>query len=142
MNTSERSGIKVCASQRKVAQTPMASLFGLIGGRSEMPTLTRHRDPHIPQECWRVYLGDIDVGMTSQCVGNPGAEPKWQWRCGFYPGSRPASARMEQRKPRGRGGSGFEVARRILAPVCTLWTASKVYATATLIDAAVRCLPR
>jgi len=54
-----------------------------------MPTLTRHRDPHIPQECWRVYLGDIDVGRTSQCVGNPGAEAKWQWRCGFYPGSRP-----------------------------------------------------
>ena len=44
---------------------------------------------YCPHECWRVYYGDINAGMISQCVGNPGAAPKWQWNCGFYPGSRP-----------------------------------------------------
>jgi hypothetical protein len=54
-----------------------------------MPALTRRRDRNLPQECWRIYYGDLHVGTIAQCVGNPGAAPKWQWRCGFYPGSRP-----------------------------------------------------
>jgi hypothetical protein len=54
-----------------------------------MPALTRRRDPDIPQECLRVYYGDLHAGTIAQCVGNLGASPKWQWRCGFYPGSRP-----------------------------------------------------
>ena len=54
-----------------------------------MPALTRRRDPDISQETWRVYYGDVHAGTIAQCVGNPGAAPKWQWRCGFYPGSRP-----------------------------------------------------
>jgi hypothetical protein len=31
----------------------------------------------------------MHVGTIMQCIGNPGAAPKWQWRCGFYLGSRP-----------------------------------------------------
>jgi hypothetical protein len=54
-----------------------------------MPALTRRRDPDVAQETWRIYYGDVLAGTISQCVGNPGASPKWQWRCGFYPGSRP-----------------------------------------------------
>jgi hypothetical protein len=27
--------------------------------------------------------GDVVVGMLAQCVGNPGAARKWEWRCGF-----------------------------------------------------------
>ena len=54
-----------------------------------MPSLTRRRDRNHPQECWRVYYGDVHVGTIMQCVGNPGAAPKRQWRYGFYPGSRP-----------------------------------------------------
>ena len=42
-----------------------------------------------PQETWRIYRGDARAGTIAQCVGNPGAVPKWQWRCGFYPGSNP-----------------------------------------------------
>jgi hypothetical protein len=53
------------------------------------PLLSRRRDRRLPQECWRVYYGDVDVGAMSECVGNPGAAPKWQWRVGFYPGSKP-----------------------------------------------------
>jgi hypothetical protein len=30
---------------------------------------------HIPQECWRIYHGDVHAGMIAQCVGNPGAAP-------------------------------------------------------------------
>jgi hypothetical protein len=54
-----------------------------------MPALTRRRDPDIAQETWRIYYGDVHAGTIAQCVGNPGAAPRWQWRCGFYPGSRP-----------------------------------------------------
>jgi hypothetical protein len=54
-----------------------------------MLALTRRLDPDVAQETWRVHYGDVQVGTIAQCVGNPGAAPKWQWRCGFYPGSRP-----------------------------------------------------
>jgi hypothetical protein len=54
-----------------------------------MPALTCRRDRNLPQECWRIYYDDVHAGSIAQCVGNPGAAPRWQWRCGFYPGSRP-----------------------------------------------------
>jgi hypothetical protein len=54
-----------------------------------MLAFTRRRDPDVAQETWRIYYGDVLAGTIAQCVGNPGAAPKWQWRCGFYPGSRP-----------------------------------------------------
>ena len=54
-----------------------------------MPALARRRDRNLPQECWLIYCGYVHAGTIAECVGNPGAAPKWQWRCGFYPGSRP-----------------------------------------------------
>ena len=54
-----------------------------------MPALTRYRDPDVAQETWRIHFDDVHVGTIAECVGNPGAAPKWQWRCGFYPGCRP-----------------------------------------------------
>ena len=65
--------------------TLTADLLGWWG----MPTLTRRRDPNVRQECWRVQFGDVVVSTIAQCVGNPDAAPRWQWRCGFYPDSRP-----------------------------------------------------
>jgi hypothetical protein len=56
--------------------------------RGPCPPLIR-RDPDVSQETWRINYGDVVVGTISQCVGNPGAAPRWQLRCGFYPGSRP-----------------------------------------------------
>jgi hypothetical protein len=53
-----------------------------------MPALTRRRYPE-RQDCWHVYFGDVHVGTIARSVGNPNAAPQWQWRCGFYPGSRP-----------------------------------------------------
>src|SRR5246127_4095549 len=69
-----------------------------------MPALTRRRDPHAREESWRVYYGDVYAGTISQCVGNPGAAPRWQWRCGFYPGSRPGECT-------GGAAAGFREAR-------------------------------
>jgi hypothetical protein len=64
---------------------------GLIGAKVGGMTiaLTRRRDPNVSQECWRIHYGDVVVGSIAQSIGNPGAAPRWQWRCGFYPGSRP-----------------------------------------------------
>ena len=29
------------------------------------------------------------AGTIAKCVGNPNAVERWQWQCGFYPGSKP-----------------------------------------------------
>jgi hypothetical protein len=54
-----------------------------------MPALTRRIDPDIAQETWRIDYGDVVVGSIAECVGIPGVACMWQWRYGFYPGSRP-----------------------------------------------------
>ena len=54
-----------------------------------MPALTRRRSPDHRQQCWVVYYGDIPVGTIAERTGNPHDTEPWEWRCGFYPGSRP-----------------------------------------------------
>lgn len=54
-----------------------------------MPRLTRRRDGNAPQESWLIYYGDVHVGSIGLRSGNPVESHPWQWRCGFYPGSRP-----------------------------------------------------
>jgi hypothetical protein len=56
------------------------------GGMSQ---LTRRRDPDVAPRDLAHLLRDLLAGTIAQCVGNPGAAPMWQWRCGFYPGSMP-----------------------------------------------------
>jgi hypothetical protein len=34
-------------------------------------------------------LGDIHAGTITERVGNPHDTERWEWRCGFYPGSEP-----------------------------------------------------
>jgi hypothetical protein len=61
--------------------------------------LTRRRDHDRSEESWLIYYGDVHVGTIAQCVGNPGTAPnapKWQWRCGFYSGSRPFVAKRTE----------------------------------------------
>jgi hypothetical protein len=41
------------------------------------------------QECWLIYYGDIHAGTITERVGNPHDTERWEWRCGFYPGSHP-----------------------------------------------------
>jgi hypothetical protein len=51
-----------------------------------MPALTRRRDRNLPQECWRIYYGDVHAGTISECVGNPGAAPEVAMALRFLPG--------------------------------------------------------
>jgi hypothetical protein len=41
------------------------------------------------RKCWLIYYGDVQVGTIKLRTGNPWGTPSWEWRCGFYPGSRP-----------------------------------------------------
>lgn len=54
-----------------------------------MPTLTRRRVPDSQQETWAIFYGGVRAGMITERVGNPTGTPRWQWACGFYPGSHP-----------------------------------------------------
>ena len=78
-----------------------------------MPALTRRRDRNIPQECWRVFYGDVRVGTIAECVGNPSAAPKWQWNCGFYPGSRPGDCTCGTAADFQQARAAFESAWRV-----------------------------
>ena len=51
--------------------------------------------------------------IISQCVGNPGAAAKWQWCCGFYPGSRPGECTNCTAATFQDAREAFEAARRI-----------------------------
>ena len=84
-----------------------------------MPTLTRRRDPHARQESWRVYFGDIRVGMIAQCVGNSDAAPKWQWRMGFYPGVEPDDQRTGSAPTFEAARADFDAAWHQLMPKLT-----------------------
>jgi hypothetical protein len=57
-----------------------------------MPALTRRRDKH-RAECWLIYYGDIHAGTIAKAVGMPNAKNNWNWRAGFYPGSRPGEVK-------------------------------------------------
>jgi hypothetical protein len=71
--------------------------------------LTGRRDPH-RHECWRILYGDVHAGTISQCVGHPGAAPRWQWNCGFYPGSNPGECTSGAAATFDEARAGFEAA--------------------------------
>jgi hypothetical protein len=68
--------LRICTARLAALQSPHACI--------DPPPRSRSR-----QETWRIYYGDVPAGSIAQSVGNPGAAPKWEWRCGFYPGSQP-----------------------------------------------------
>ena len=78
-----------------------------------MPSLIRSRDPLVDQETWRIYYGDVLAGTIAQCVGSPGAAPMWQWRCGFYPGSRPGECTAGTADTFDQARADFETAWRM-----------------------------
>jgi hypothetical protein len=69
-----------------------------------MPELTRRRYPEARDECWHVYFGDVHAGTLAIRTGNPHDTDSWEWRCGFYPGSRPGECN-------GGTSASFEEAR-------------------------------
>jgi hypothetical protein len=74
-----------------------------------MPKLTRRRYPE-RQDCWNIYFGDVHVGTIAKCVGNPGAAERWQWMCGFYPGSKPGEQTNGTADTFDQARADFEVA--------------------------------
>jgi hypothetical protein len=59
-----------------------------------------------------LFCGDVHAKTIAQCVSNPGAAPKWQWRCGFYPGSRPGACTNGTAEPFQAAREAFETAWR------------------------------
>jgi hypothetical protein len=57
-----------------------------------MPELTRRRSADHRHNCWHVYYGDIHAGTIAERVGNPHDTDRWEWNCGFYPGSNPGES--------------------------------------------------
>jgi len=83
-----------------------------------MPELTRRRYPE-RQDCWHVHYGDVHVGTIARSIGNPNAAPQWQWRCGFYPGSRPGECTSGTAPTFDRARAEFEAAWRVFSATRT-----------------------
>jgi hypothetical protein len=80
-----------------------------------MPVLTRRRYPE-RQDCWHIYYGDVHVGTIARRSGNPHDTAPWEWRCGFYPGSRPGECKSGTSDTFDEARSAFEAAwRRFLS---------------------------
>jgi hypothetical protein len=71
-----------------------------------MKELTRRRDPNLPNECWRIYYSDVHVGTISARTDGASHEHRWDWNCGFYPGTEP------------RPSKGLALSSRLLGRLC------------------------
>jgi len=78
-----------------------------------MPALTRRRYLEVPEECWHVYYGDVHAGTIAERTGNPHDEDPWEWRCGFYPGSRPGECTSGTAETFNQARREFERAWRV-----------------------------
>jgi hypothetical protein len=77
-----------------------------------MPALTRRRYP-ARLDCWHVYYGDVHVGTIAVRVGCTHDEDPWEWRCGFYPGSRPGEIQAGTAEIFAAARADFEAAWRV-----------------------------
>jgi hypothetical protein len=77
-----------------------------------MPELTRRRYQE-REKCWHVYYGNVHVGTISERTGNPFDTEPWEWRCGFYPGSRPGECTSGITETFEEARAGFEAAWRL-----------------------------
>jgi hypothetical protein len=58
-----------------------------------MPPLTRKRVNEQP-ESWHIHFAGVRVGAIAERSGIPASsDHRWQWSCGFYPGSHPRDHR-------------------------------------------------
>jgi hypothetical protein len=83
-----------------------------------MPKLTRRQSPD-RADCWHIYFGDIHVGTLAKSNSIPNAEPKWQWLCGFYPGSEPGEQRGGTEATFDEAREAFGAAWRVLSATRT-----------------------
>jgi hypothetical protein len=78
-----------------------------------MPELTRRRSDNHRQECWHIFYGDIHAGTITERVGNPRDTERWEWRCGFYPGSHPGEHQSGTAASFAEARADFERAWRV-----------------------------
>ncbi|WP_027578505.1 hypothetical protein [Bradyrhizobium sp. Ai1a-2] len=79
-----------------------------------MTELRRRRDDTRPEECWLIYYGDVLVGTIAARTGGPRDEAKWDWKCGFYPGTEPGDHRSGSADTFQVARTAFEAAWEIL----------------------------
>jgi hypothetical protein len=60
-----------------------------------------------------VRSGDVHVGAIVERTGNPHDTEPWEWRCGFYPGSRPGECTSGTAETFGEARADFEAAWKI-----------------------------
>jgi hypothetical protein len=60
-----------------------------------------------------IYCGDVHAGTIVRSIGNPNAVPRWQWRCGFYPGSGPGECTVGTAASFEAARSAFEATWRV-----------------------------
>jgi hypothetical protein len=53
------------------------------------------------------------AGSIAHCVGNLNAAPRWQWRCGFYPDSKPGECTNGTAANFDEARADFETAWRV-----------------------------
>ena len=77
--------------------------------------LVYRRDPDAQQETWRIFCGDVNVGMIAIRSGIPHDEDPWGWNCGFYPGSEPREHLSGTAKTFKKARADFKAAWRVFS---------------------------
>jgi hypothetical protein len=80
-----------------------------------MPELTRKRVNDRPQT-WYVHFAGVRVGAIIERSGAPPSGDRWEWHCGFYPGSNPGEQRFGTAADFNTARAAFEVAWREYLP--------------------------
>jgi hypothetical protein len=62
-----------------------------------------------------VYYGDVRVGSIAIRTGNPESTDRWQWYCGFYPGSHPRECTTGTAATFDQAKAAFEAAWRVFS---------------------------
>jgi hypothetical protein len=81
-----------------------------------MPELTRRRVNDHP-ETWHINYAGVLVGVIAERSGNPAGTDRWQWSCGFYPGSNPGDDRDGTAATFDAARAAFETAWRNYLPL-------------------------
>jgi hypothetical protein len=88
--------------------------FGLIGGMMGHAQLDPPPRSQLPARVLAHLLRRRGRRLDlAQCIGNPGAAPRWQWRCGFYPGGRPGECTSGTAADFDEARADFEAAWRV-----------------------------
>jgi hypothetical protein len=94
-----------------------------------MPVLTRRKINDPQPTGWRVFYGDVCVGVIARRTGCPVDVDQWEWGCGFYPG-------LEAGQHRSGSAATFDQARADFEQASNSATALGNRPAPTLLSAA------